>query len=312
MRIVLLGATGFVGHHVLPELSAAGHHCLALSRYKPGCRDLEVIPRVEVRQADVYDAGELSLHFDGADAVISMVGILNESGRKGKGFRKTHVGLVEGVIEACRTSRTRRLLHVTALNAGKGSSHYLTSKGEAEHIIRTAADIDATIVQPSVIFGDGDAFFNRFAKLLKFSPALPLACPDARLQPVWVGDVSAAISVAISDPGTIGETLVLVGPDEFSLRELLEITAREAGLKRRIIGLPDGLARLQGQVMDFVPGKPFSSDNYRSLQTPNTSVKNSLWQLGIKPRSIASVIPAYLSGTPRQHRLDECRKWVKH
>lgn len=312
MRIVLLGATGFVGHHLLPRLSEAGHSCLALSRYRMAVRELSVIPRVELRQADVYDADTLAGCLQGADAVINMVGILNESGRSGKGFHKAHVELVERVIAACRSAGVRRFVHVSALNAGQGKSHYLVSKGEAEQRIRAADDLDATILQPSVIFGEGDAFFNRFAALMKFAPVLPLACPDARLQPVWVGDVSEAITVALADRATVGETLVLVGPREYSLRELVTLTACIAGSSCRIVGLPDSLSRLQARIMDFVPGKPFSTDNYLSLQTDNTSEENSLPALGIEPRSVESVLPGMLGVSVRQLRLDGCRKRIQH
>jgi NADH dehydrogenase len=311
MRIVLLGATGFVGHHLLPELSAAGHECIVLSRYTPACKDLALVPRVTLRQEREYSAERLTDAFAGADAVINMVGILNESGRRGEGFRKAHVELTENILEACGSAGVRRFLQVSALNAGKGDSHYLVSKGEAEERIRAAEHVGATIVQPSVIFGDGDSFFNRFAALLKVTPVMPLACPESRLQPVWVGDVARAISLAIADQDTVGETLVMVGPDEYTLRELVEFTACASGLKRRIIGLPNWLARLQGAIMDFVPGKPFSSDNYRSLQTDNVSVENSLWRFGIEPRSIRAVVPGYLAGSPHQHHLAECRKWFE-
>lgn len=310
MRIVLLGATGFVGHHLLPKLAGGGHDCLALSRYPMACRELSLIPRVRLQQTDVYDAERLAEAFQGADAVVNMVGILNESGRNGKGFHKAHVELTERVIDACRTAGVGRLVQISALNAGKGKSHYLISKGEAEERIRAATDIASTILQPSVIFGEGDSFFNRFAGLMKVAPVMPLACPDSRMQPVWVGDVAAAVAAVLPDPETAGKTLVLVGPRDYSLRELVEFTAHAAGLKRRIIGLPDGLSRLQGAVMDFVPGKPFSSDNYLSLQTDNTSSHNDLPGLGIKPRSIESVVPGYLAGSPHQHRLDKYRKRV--
>jgi len=312
MRIVLLGATGFVGHHLLARLSAAGHDCLALSRYRMSCRELSIIPRVQLRQTDVYDRDKLAECFQGADAVVNMVGILNESGRRGKGFHRAHVELVDGVIEACRKAGVGRLVQVSALHAGKGRSHYLRSKGEAEELIRSATDIDSTILQPSVIFGAGDSFFTRFAGLLKMAPVLPLACPDARMQPVWVGDVAAMLAIALVDDSTVGESLVLVGPTEYSLRELVEFTARSTGRKARIVGLPDVLSKLQGLVMDFVPGKPFSTDNYLSLQTDNTSKENSLPRFGIKPRSIESVVPGYLGVSPRQQRLDECRSRVRH
>jgi len=308
MRIVLLGATGFVGHHLLPELSAAGHQCLVLCRYMPGCRDLALVPGVELRQADVHDSGVLKEQLEGADAVINMVGILNESGRNGKGFHRAHVELTEKLIEACREKGVRRLLQLSALNAGKGDSHYLASKGQAEDLIRQATDLDSTIIQPSVIFGEGDAFFNRFASLLAFVPVLPLACPQARLQPVWVGDVVKAMTIVLEDSETAGRTLVMVGPREYSLRELVEWTARTAGLKRRIVGLPDAASRLQGWLMDFVPGKPFSSDNYRSLQIDNTSTENSLWSFGIRPHSLESIVPAYLGNSIHQDHLSRFRK----
>jgi NADH dehydrogenase len=308
MRVVLLGATGFVGHHVLPRLSAMGHDCLALSRNRMSCRDLSIIPRVELRQTDVYDPVKLAAAFRGADAVVNMVGILNESGRSGKGFHKAHVELTERVIAACRTEGVSRLVQVSALHAGEGRSHYLRSKGEAEERIREAADMDSTILQPSVIFGAGDSFFNRFAGLLRLAPVLPLACPDARMQPVWVGDVATVVAASLADESTFGETLVLVGPRDYSLRELVEFTAQTIGRKPRILGLPGALSRLQGWLMDFVPGKPFSTDNYLSLQTDNTSEHNSLPRFGIKPRSIESVVPGYLDTSPRQQRLASLRQ----
>ena len=308
MRIVLLGSTGFLGRSVLPALSSDGHDCIALTRYRPACRDLAVLPRVTILQQKAWDADALSTVFAGADAVVNMIGILNEKGRDGKGFRKVHVELVGHLVEACRRNGISRVLHVSALGAGQGSSHYLISKGEAENLLKSADDLDVTIVQPSVIFGRGDDFFNRFAALLRAAPALPLACPEARMQPVWAGDVAALLAKTIDDPDSYGQALVAVGPKDYSLRELVQFAARSAGLERRIIGLPDGIARLQAAVMDFVPGKPFSSDNYRSLQTPNTSRENDLPRFGIKPRSIESLVPEYLRQGRHQRRLDDSRR----
>lgn len=310
MRIVLLGATGFVGHHLVPALTTAGHHCVVLARNPLGCRDLAVTPGVEVRRANIFDRDRLKMHFERADAVINMVGILNESGRKGKGFNRVHVELVEMAISACTEAGVRRFVQVSALNAGKWASHYLSSKGRAEDLLRAADKLDVTIVQPSVIFGDGDAFFNRFAGLLKITPVMPLACPESKLQPVWVGDVAAATVKILEDPGTIGQTLALVGPEVYSLRELVEYTAAAIGLRRKIVGLPHSLSRLQGLLMDFVPGKPFSSDNFRSLQIDNVSAVNDLWRLGVTPRSLKSIVPGYLTGSARQRRLNGYRKWA--
>lgn len=308
MRIVLTGATGFLGGHLLPVLSAAGHDCLAFTRYPPGCKSLSTIPRVAIRRGDVFDPAWFAEQLQGADAVINMVGILNEKGRKGEGFRRAHVTLTEQIIAACRAAGVSRFIQVSALGAGAGSSHYLVSKGEAEACIREAGDLASTIFQPSVIFGKGDAFFNRFAGLIKAAPVLPLACPGALMQPVWAGDVAEGILRSLDRPETAGKTYTAVGPDVFTLRELVEFTATTAGLKTRIVNLPDGMARAQAAVMDFVPGKPFSTDNYRSLQTPNTSEDNGLLRLGIEPRSIHSIVPSYLAKSARQDRLDASRK----
>lgn len=312
MRIVLLGATGFVGRHLLPELASAGHQCLVLGRYLPGCRNLALVPGVELRQVDVHDSEVLQEQFKGAHAVVNMVGILNESGRNGKGFHRVHVELTEKVIAACRATGVHRLLQLSALNAGKGDSHYLRSKGQAEDLVRQAKDLDSTIVQPSVIFGTDDAFFNRFASLLRLLPVLPLACPQARLQPVWVGDLVRAMTIALEDSEFVGSTLVMVGPSEYSLQQLVEWTARTTGLKRRILGLPDAVSRVQGWLMDFVPGKPFSSDNYRSLQVDNTSTENSLWRFGIRPRALESIVPGYLGNSIHQDHLSRLRKRAEH
>lgn len=308
MRIVLTGATGFLGGHLLPVLSMAGHDCLALTRYPPGCKALTAIPRVTIRRGDVFEPDGFAQQLQDADAVINMVGILNEKGRKGEGFHRAHVTLTERIIAACMEAGVKRFIQVSALGAGEGSSHYLVSKGEAEKRIRDADDLAYTIFQPSVIFGNGDAFFNRFAGLIKAAPVLPLACPNALMQPVWAGDVAEGILRSLERPGFTGKTLTAVGPEVFTLRELVEFTARTAGLNTRIANLPDGMARAQAAIMDFVPGKPFSSDNYRSLQTPNTSKDNGLLSLGIKPRSIHSIVPAYLAKSARQGRLDASRR----
>jgi NADH dehydrogenase len=132
------------------------------------------------------------------------------------------------------------------------------------------------------------------------------------MQPVWAGDVAALIARVMDEPSAFGQTLTAVGPRSYSLRELVEFTARTAGLKRKVIGLPDWAARLQASVMDFVPGKPFSTDNYRSLQTPNTSDDNGLLRFGIRPRSIESLVPDYLGKGKHQRRLDSARRLAGH
>lgn len=307
VRVTLLGATGFVGRHLLPELARRSHSSRVVCRNVERARDLRLVPDVELVPGHAESPAALEAALHGADAVVNLVGILNERGRNGAGFRRAHVGTVDHLLAACRATGVRRLVHVSAINAGTGDSHYLISKGEAEAHIRQCEAVDATIVRPSVIFGEGDDFFNRFAALVRWLPVLPLACPQARLQPVWVGDVAAAIGTVLERADTMGATLDVVGPRVYTLRELVELTVRLSGSSCRVIGLPDFLSRLQGWIMDFVPGKPFSTDNYRSLQWDNVSERNALPQLGIDPRPVRPIVSAYLRGSPHQQRLDRWR-----
>jgi len=281
-----------------------------LSRNPERCRELRLNPGVRIERVDPYDPEALTGALSGADFVVNLVGILNEHGRSGKGFQRAHVTLIENVLSASKTAGIRRILQLSALNAGiddPGSSHYLKSKGTAEHRIEDSG-IDYTIVQPSIIFGEGDSFFNRFAGLLRWLPVLPLACPNARMQPVWVGDVAVAIARMLETHESVGKIYPLVGPRDYSLIELVRFTASAIGRKRLIIPLPDFLSRLQGLVCDFVPGKPFSSDNFRSLKIDNISNENALPEFGIEPRPLEALVRSYLGGSSRQRRLDSIRR----
>jgi len=303
MHIVLLGASGFLGKYVLKALTEEGHHCTVLTRNANSRSTLRLMPGVSLIQADVYDHEVLTTLLTGADAVISMAGILNESGRGGKGFHRVHVELVEAIIEACREAGVTRLLHVSALNAGQGNSHYLKSKGEAEQRLLAASDLDVTIFQPSVIFGPGDEFFNRFAGMLRLAPVMPLACPKARLQPVFAGDVAQVMTASLEDPMTHGKRYELAGPLSYTLKELVQWTARTMAVRRWIAGLPRPLSATMAAAMNLVPGKPLSWDNYQSLKTDNTSEKNDFAYFGVYPRAIDLVVPDYLSGSIHQRRL---------
>jgi len=307
MRIVLIGASGFVGRHLVPVLAAHGHGCTVLSRGEPRQRSLRVLPAVRLVRADVYDRVRLESEFTGADVVFSMAGILNERGFGGRGFRRAHVELVEGIVEAARAAGVPRILHVSAMNAGQGRSHYLRTKGEAEALLLDS-HLQVSIFRPSVIFGPGDDFFNRFAALLRLSPVLPLACPNARLQPVYVGDVVQAMVAVLEGDEPPGGSYDLGGPRVYTLRELVEWTAAAIGRSRLVIGLPDWASRLQGRLMGLVPGKPFSYDNYLSLQTDNVTPDNALPRLGITPAGIEAVVPGYLGVSLRQSRLDAWRR----
>lgn len=304
--IAILGGSGFVGRRLTSTLVKSGYQVRIIGRQRLLHGDLAVLPGVEYRRTNPYDQSGLCSAIDGCAAVVNLVGILNEKGRKGAGFERAHVLLLENLIAAMQASDIHRLIQMSALRAGEGESHYLKSKGKAESVALESG-LAVTLLRPSVIFGPGDSFINRFAQLLKLLPVMPLACPQARFAPVFVGDVAQAATQVLQDGSHIGVALELVGPDEFSLRELVAFVARQLGLKRLIIGLPDTLARMQAGMMDFVPGKPFSTDNYLSLQVDSISNSNDLEKLGIPATSLQTVVPDYVPGSLHAHRLSRFR-----
>lgn len=304
-RILILGGTGFVGTHLGARLDRMGREVTVLTRHDRRRHDLWVLPQVRVVVTDPYDEDKLVHEMAGHDAVINLVGILNEKGRDGSGFRRAHVEFTETVIRACRRAGVRRLLQMSALGAGKGRSHYLRTRGEAERAVNAAGrkDLRTTVFRPSVIFGPEDSFFLRFAFLLRLLPVMPLACPEAKLAPVFVGNVTEAICRALDARDAFGRTYELCGPRTYTLRELVRYAKEQKGVRCLIWGLPDWLSRLQGRVFDFVPGKPFSTDNYLSLQTDNVCSEDGLKQLGIQPLAVEAIVPGYLGRNSRQHRL---------
>ncbi|MGH8029708.1 MAG: complex I NDUFA9 subunit family protein, partial [Arenimonas sp.] len=185
--------------------------------------------------------------------------------------------------------------------------HYLASRGESEARVKSSP-LAWTIFQSSVIFGPGDGLFARFGGLLGWLPVLPLARAGCRFAPVYLGDVVEAMVRVLEDPASIGQTYELYGPDTYTLADLVRLTARQRGLRRWVLPLPDVLGRLQALAADFIPGKPFSSDNYRSLGSDSVGGIDGLHRLGITPTPVGAVLPEIL-GDPdaRQKRLDRYR-----
>jgi NADH dehydrogenase len=302
-HVCILGGSGFVGHHLAARLVAAGHHVRVLSRRREAHRELLVLPTLELQECNVHDSQALQGALAGCDVVINLVGILNEKGHDGRGFRRAHVELAQKVVDACRSNGIQRLLHMSALGADaeQGSSFYQRTKGEAENLVHAAEGLAVTSFRPSIIFGPDDAFFNRFAGLLKATPLLfPLACGTARFAPVYVGDVVECYVRAIDDPATVGRRYELCGPRQYSLHQLVQYTGQQLGVRRWIITLPDWASRLQARLLEFAPGKPFSRDNYHSMQRDNVCEGEFPAQFGIIPRSIESVVPGYLAGQQRK------------
>jgi len=310
LSICILGGTGFLGTRLVARLIKDGHRVTVLSRDREQHKHLLVLPGLTLENCDVYDEAQLSERFRGKDVVINLVGILNESGFGGGGFRRAHTELTRVVLQAGRSAGVTRLLQVSALKAAVDApSYYLRSKGEAEKLIReSGGSLEWTIFQPSVMFGPGDSFLNRFANLLASVPLLfPLARPNARFQPVLVDDVIEALLRCSRGGPSNGQTYELGGPKGYTLCEIVQLVAKLTGRRRWIIGLPNFVARLQGLVMNFVPGRPFSSDNYRSLTVDSVCTDDGFARLGIKPQSMIASARQYLGALEDNARLSHNR-----
>lgn len=309
--ICVLGGTGFVGHRLLARLANQGHHLRVPTRYREDHRDLLVHPDLELRQCDIHRQETLDSLFEGCDSVINLVGILNEKGHDGSGFRQAHTELSQKVVESCLRNQVPHLVYLSALNADgeRGASHYLRSKGEAEEIIRRSAqELPATILQPSVIFGPGDSFTNRFASLLRVLPVFPLAAPHARMAPVYVEDVVGVIMHCLDDQALHGKTLQLCGPQVFSLKEIVQLIAKCMRCKRLVVGLPDSLSSLQAAFFEYWPGKPFSRDNYKSLKVDSLCSEDGFARTGIGPHHFSRLVPGWLGPAMTRDKRDLARR----
>jgi uncharacterized protein YbjT (DUF2867 family) len=297
LTVCVLGGTGFVGTELVTRLARDGHWIRVPTRTSADNDPLRVLETVQLITADVHDPRTLARLFSGVDAVINLIGILNEHGRTT--FKAVHVALAEKVVAAARTAGVKRLLHMSSLaaDARAAPSRYLRSKGEAEARVRASAPALAwSIFRPSVIFGPGDSLTNRFAGLLRLSRGfLPLARAEARFAPISVEDVAEAFRKALTDKTTIGQTYELCGPEVLTLEQIVRITAAVAGLRCSIIRLPDWVAWAQAAVMNLLPGKPFSLDNYRSLTVDSVCSEDGCARLGIQPQPMLALLPTYLT-----------------
>jgi NADH dehydrogenase len=298
--VAVLGGSGFIGRHLCQALAAAGYRVSVATRDRERAKEqLILLPTVEVAVVDVHEPRELAAFLRGAEAAVNLVGVLHE-GRGSASFQAAHVELARKVVDACRQGGIRRLLHMSALGAAAGApSAYLRSKAEAEAIVSDSG-LQWTVFRPSVVFGHDDSFLNLFAEILKLLPVIALGSPNARFQPVFVDDVAAAFEKSLTDFGSHGKRYDLGGPRVYTLRELVEFTAATTGYRRPIIGLSDGLSRLQALVMECLPVKLLTRDNYNSMKVP--SVCASPLPFGIVPAALEALAPAWLgSQTPRAH-----------
>jgi len=310
-NLLVVGGAGFVGRHVVAALAARGARVTVPTRRRERARHLLPLPTVEVVETDVMQPGVLAQLAAGRDAVVNLVGVLHSRrGRRdergpndyGPDFARAHVELAQAVVNACRAGGVRRLLHMSALGADpQAPSEYLRSKGIGERAALAAEDMAVTVFRPSVIFGPEDAFLNLFSALAAVMPVIVLACPEARFQPVYVGDVARAFVAALGDRDSSGKRYDLGGPKQYTLRELVETVCAITGRRRLVIGLGPRLSMLQARLLELAPVKLMTRDNVRSMQVP--SVCAAPFPFGIEPGALEALAPEWLAPVRPHQRL---------
>lgn len=308
-RICVLGGSGFIGRHLIEHLVERSDFVIVPTRRRERAKHLIMLPTVDVVEADVHDPATLESLFRGCDAVVNLVGVLHSrpGDPYGPDFARAHVELPRKVVDACVAAGVPRLLHMSALRtAPDAPSEYLRSKAEGEAaVIAARGRVAATIFRPSVVFGPEDRFLNTFAALQRWLWILFLACPDARFQPVYVGDVVRAFIESLARDESVDKAYDLVGPKVYTLRELVEYAGRVSGHARPIVGLGERLSYLQAFAMEFMPVKLMSRDNVRSMRVPNVS--DAPFPFGIAPAPLEAVAPAYLKGVYARSRFSAFR-----
>ena len=296
----IFGGTGFIGRYVVQRLADRGARILVISR-SPRTRGLHLQPlgavnQIVVQGTDLDDEAALRRTVAGASGVINLIGILYETGRQP--FAEVHGALPGRIAAAASAEGVPRLVHVSAIGADPNStSAYARSKAEGERRVRVAFPA-ATILRPSIVIGPEDGFFNRFANLARFLPALPLiGGGKTRFQPVYVGDVAQAVVAALERDDCQGQTYELGGPKAYTFEELMRYMLQVVDRRRLLVNVPFGLANLLARFLELLPEPPLTRDQvellkYDNVVTPGTPGFDAL---GITPTPIELIVPDYLA-----------------
>jgi NADH dehydrogenase len=306
-RITVLGASGFIGRYVVRDLAREGAVIAASCRHASSAgflRPMGDVGQIGTFSADLCDGRALAAVIAGADAVVNLVGILFERGKQR--FDVVHHRGPGQLAALAKSAGVKRFVHVSALGADRNSTAaYGRTKAEGEAAVR-AAFPGAIILRPSLVFGPEDAFFNRFAAMARFSPALPLiGGGTTKFQPVYVGDVAAAVAAVLSRDDTDARTYELAGPAVFTMRQLFELILHVIGRKRLLMPVPFGLATLEAFFLEWLPKPLLTRDQVRMLRHDSVASSGApgLAELGITPKALELVLPSYLDRYRRPGRF---------
>jgi NADH dehydrogenase len=301
--VTVFGGSGFIGRQVVRALARRGLRVRVACRRTNLAYDVRLagdVGQIEIMQANLRVPSSVQRALEGAEACVNLVGVLYETGRQR--FQSLHAQGAGVAAAAAKAAGIVRFVQVSAIGADASSqAKYARTKAMGEEAVRAELP-SAAIVRPSVVFGQDDDFFNRFGQLATISPVLPLPGGGrTRFQPVFVGDVAAAVAACVVDPSTAGKTYEIGGPAVFSFRELMQLTLKEVHRQRALVTLPWPLARLVGTLGDIQAAvlpiaPPLTSDQVEMMQSDNVAdpALPGLAALGVEPTAVEPILPTYL------------------
>ena len=288
--IAIFGASGFLGSSLVLALSQSNHNLKLFSRNKEKIKLWTVNPHVQIFNLDLNNLAQIKKDLKKTDVVINLLGILHQS--KKESFDNIHHIWPSHLAKVMKDLGIKRLLHVSALGASiKAPSLYLKSKALGESELLKQKNLDITILRPSIIFGAKDNFINMFKILVKWLPVIALLSPNSKFQPIFIEDVSKILIKTLFDKKTYGKMYDLGGPDVYSLKDIIRLIIRSEKLTRIIIPLNKSLSYLFAFIMEMMPIKILTRDNWRSMEVDN--VVNA--QRGIPYRYSFERLEHYLS-----------------
>lgn len=294
----IFGGTGFIGRQIVRELAERGIRVKVATRVPEKAFFLKpcgAVGQIVPFPCDYSDPKSIQQAVSGCDYVVNCIGILFE--KKKGGFERIHANLPAAIAKACAKEDVKSFVHISALGVEENKSKYAKTKVEGEKAAKKNFK-DVTILKPSVVFGPDDDFFNRFAKLAKIVPFLPLiGGGKTKFQPVYVGDVADAAIKCLTVETYAGGSYELGGPDVVSFKEIYEILFEYTKDRKALVTLPWGIAKLQGKVMSLAPTPPLTADQVESLKVDNvvSDKASTLADLDIKAKSMDVVLPTYLA-----------------
>jgi len=290
--VTVFGAGGFLGRYATQSLLKTGVRVRGAERDPRRAwflKPLGPLGQFQSVRADINNKASVAAAVQGADAVINLVGIL-----KGR-FHQVHVEGARNIAEAAAAAGVPALVHISSIGADpEAESGYGRSKGEGEAAVR-AAFPGATIIRPSIVFGQEDNFINRFARMARLMPVLPVLRPSWKLQPVHAADLGKAIALAALDPGThAGKTYELGGPNVMTMAELNRWICETTGRHRAIAELPDAIGKLIPRLTGWAPGAPITWDQWLMMGHDSVATGPGFDAFGLHPAPLAAVAPAWL------------------